>query len=269
MKICMIGSGNVATHLAQALYNLHHTIVGIYSPHIEHAKELAQRVNAAITTDSLSSLPQADCYIFSVKDAFLIDVINHVKGSLSHSDSLCVHTAGSMPLSVFNGFNHAAVLYPMQSFSKSKMLNIKDVPLFIEANTIGDLQQVSAIAHELSNSVIELDSDRRKILHLAAVFANNFTNHCCALAYKLLNDNHIDPQCLLPIIDETTQKLHAMTPLQAQTGPAIRWDENVIKMQHNMLNNSILQHIYDAMSESIHQLHTLQQEKTNNDKLRS
>lgn len=261
MKICIIGSGNVATHLAQALHNLHHTITGVYSPHIEHAKALAQKVNATMTTDSILLLPQADCYVFSVKDASLADVIKQFREAHPQTDALCIHTAGSMPLSVFNSIKHSAVLYPMQSFSKNKFVDISKVPLFIEGSCPTALHEVSVLAHQLSQSVTTLDSNKRKMLHLAAVFANNFTNHCCALAYKLLSDNNIDPHCLLPIIDETTNKLHSMMPLQAQTGPAVRWDENVINMQHQLLNGSDLQNIYDTMSQSIHRLHTLQKKE--------
>ena len=255
MKFCIIGSGNVATHLAQALVEQHHSIEGIYSPHIEHAKVLAQKVHAAKFTDNISSLPQADCYVFSIKDACLAHTIEKAKQELHISNKLCIHTAGS-------GIEQTAVLYPMQSISKEKNLDFSKVPLFIEANNSATLQIITRLASQLSRSVTPLNSDKRKMLHLAAVFANNFTNHCCALAYKLLQENGINPQCLLPLFDETM--LHTLTPQQAQTGPAIRWDENVINMQRQLLksNNPEMLAIYDVMSKSIHHLHTLSAEET-------
>lgn len=258
MKICLIGSGNVATHLSLALTQHHHSIEGIFSAHIDHAEVLAQKIGTPLFTDQLCQLPEADCYVFSVKDACLPKIIEEAKNALPHLlHALCIHTAGSMPLSVFNGIEKAAVLYPMQSFSKERELNFSRVPLFIEASTPAAFKSVEALAHQLSQSVTPLDSERRKKLHLAAAFANNFTNHCCALAYELLSENGIDPTCLRPIIDETARKLHTMQPLEAQTGPAVRWDENVIQMQKSLLaTDPQMQHIYEAMSQSIHHLHT-------------
>ena len=105
--------------------------------------------------------------------------------------------------------------------------------------------------------MVELDSEKRKYLHLSAVFANNFANHCFALAYKLLENKGIDPQCLLPLIDETANKLHSLTPMQAQTGPAVRWDENVIEKQMALLGDMPdLQQMYETMTQSIHRLQT-------------
>lgn len=257
----MIGSGNVATHLAIAISSIsQHSIEAVYSPHVDHAEALAKKVGAPLFTNELAVLPEADCYIFSVKDAFLEKTISEAKEVVPHiHKALCIHTAGSMPLSLFKGFAKGAVLYPMQTFSKEKPLDFSSVPLFIEASTSVAFNTVESFAHQLSQSVMPLDSERRKKLHLAAVFANNFTNHCCALAYKLLSENGIAPTCLLPIIDETMRKLHSMKPLEAQTGPAVRWDENVIQMQKSLLaTDPQMQHIYEAMSQSIHHLHTTQ-----------
>lgn len=262
MNICMIGSGNVATHLSVALAAQHHTILGVYSLHTENAKQLAQKVKAPIATNNIAALPQADCYIFSVKDTALQQIIEIAKATHDLTDTLCIHTAGSMPLNVFKDTKQAAVLYPMQSFSKGKTVDFHHLPLFVEANSPIAFQRVNQLANELSDNVTPLDSERRKVLHLAAVFANNFTNHCCTLAYELLQKNDIEPTCLLPIIDETNRKLHTMSPKQAQTGPAVRWDENVMTMHENMLRDEpqMLQ-IYTSMSQSIHQTSTTKTEK--------
>lgn len=252
----MIGSGNVATHLSIALSQHNFTIESIFSPHLDHAMSLAKKIGNIAFTNNLCSLPKADCYIFSVKDEFLSSTIEEAKRVIPHlSQALCIHTAGSISLSVFNDIENAAVLYPMQSFSKDKPLDFSLVPLFIEATNVATSERVEKMAHVLSTNVTFLNSTQRKKLHLAAVFANNFTNHCCALAYKLLEHNGIDPSCLLSIIDETAHKLHTMSPIEAQTGPAARWDENVMQIQRELLADlPQLQHIYDTMSQSIHQL---------------
>lgn len=256
----MIGSGNVATHLSITISSIpQHSIEAVYSPHIDHAEALAKKVDAPLFTDKLAALPEADCYIFSVKDAFLEKIITEAKIAVPHiCKALCIHTAGSMPLSLFKGFTKGAVLYPMQTFSKDKKkMDFRHVPLFIEASNADVALQLQLFAAQLSSKVTVLDSVKRKRLHLAAVFANNFTNHCCALAYKLLEDEEIDPHCLLPLIDETTQKLHQLSPLEAQTGPAVRWDENVINEQKALLSaHPEMQEIYDLMSQSIHLLHS-------------
>lgn len=256
----MIGSGNVATHLAIAISaTTQHSIEAIYSPHIDHAETLAKKVSAPLFTDKLAALPEADCYIFSVKDAFLEKTIAEAKIVVPHiCKALCIHTAGSMPLSLFKGFTKGAVLYPMQTFSKDKKkMDFRHVPLFIEAGNTDVALHLQRFATQLSSKVTFLDSTKRKRLHLAAVFANNFTNHCCALAYKLLEDEEIDPHCLLPLIDETAEKLHKLSPLEAQTGPAVRWDENVINEQKALLSaHPEMQAIYDLMSQSIHLLHS-------------
>ena len=256
----MIGSGNVATHLSIAISAIpQHSIEAIYSPHIDHAEALAKKVGTALFTDDLAALPEADCYIFSVKDAFLEKTIAEAKKVVPHiCKALCIHTAGSMPLSLFKGFTKGAVLYPMQTFSKDKKkMDFHRVPLFIEANSVVAATQLQLFAAQLSSKVTILDSAKRKRLHLAAVFANNFTNHCCTLAYKLLEDEEIDPHCLLPLIDETAKKLHKLSPLEAQTGPAVRWDENVINEQKTLLSaHPEMQEIYDLMSQSIHLFHS-------------
>lgn len=254
MNICILGSGNVATHIAKSLDKEGENVVTIYSKSLNHAAQLARCLKNAEATDSLASLSKADVYLFALKDNVLCNVVDAMIQLGIGKDALWVHTAGSMPLSVFRGIKHSAVMYPMQTFSKTRIINFKEVPLFIEANNPTSSHVIETLAKKLSDHVSWLDSEKRKYLHLSAVFANNFTNHCCTLAFKLLEEHGIDPTTLLPLIDETTRKLHTMHPLQAQTGPAVRWDENVIANQVKLLDDMPdLQHAYTLLTQSIHQ----------------
>lgn len=259
MDLCILGSGNVATHLVEALSNVDGAnIVAIYSRNYAHAKELADKVPGAACVDKLEDIPDTDVYLFALKDSVLADVIMQVKHlGKGFPGSVWIHTAGSMPLSVFGDVAYKGVIYPMQTFSKTRALDFKNIPVFIEASCSRTQKIVFGIAAHLSKTVVELDSEKRKYLHLSAVFANNFANHCFALAYKLLENKGIDPQCLLPLIDETANKLHSLTPMQAQTGPAVRWDENVIEKQMALLGDMPdLQQMYETMTQSIHRLQT-------------
>ena len=252
--ICFIGAGNVATHLADAVARAGYSVNAVYSRQVEHAQNLARKVGAPIATDRLILLPYADVYVFSVKDSVLEEVVRAFSQVTKNSEALYVHTAGSMPLSVLaDTFKNAAVFYPMQTFSKNRKLDFKSIPVFVEANCPENLDAVTRFAQNVSERVVALSSEKRKKLHLSAVFACNFANHCYNLAFNLLESEQIDPTCLLSLIDETTSKIHEITPHAAQTGPAVRWDENVMKSQIEQLKAfPEMQSVYEVMSASIH-----------------
>lgn len=254
MNVCIIGAGNVATHMAKALSGTAYNIIAIYSRTLSHAQALAQATHVTLATNDLMQLPVADVYLFALKD----DVLHHVAQMLTHNpqatQGLWVHTAGTLPLDVLPHNRLTAVLYPLMTFSKEANINFHSLPLFIEGCNDEAYRQTELLARALSTHVTRMTSAQRKHLHLAAVFANNFTNHCCTLAYHLLSQQGIDPQCLQPIIDETAHKLRHMQPQQAQTGPARRWDVKVMNEQLQSLSNEPeLQQIYQLMSNSIHQ----------------
>lgn len=249
MKIVFIGAGNLATRLSLAMQRVGMQIAQVYSRTEGSARALAGKLGCG-WTDSLSAIKgDADLYIFSVKDAALQDVVSKV----ASCKGMWVHTAGSMPMSVFEGrAERYGVLYPLQTFSKEREVNFDTVPLFLEASTEQDAEYLRSVACALSENVRFLSSDKRRHLHLAAVFACNFTNHIYALAYKLLEEEGIPTDVLLPLIDETTAKIHAMPPSAAQTGPAVRYDENVIDRHFQMLDDPDMKAIYRLLSQSIH-----------------
>ena len=231
MKIALIGRGRVATHLGKALLQAGHKVVSVNSR-------------------TLAELPQdADAYIIAVKDSALQEVISKV--TKGRESSLFLHTAGSMPLSVFDGYTqHGGVLYPMQTFSMEREVDFREIPLFIEASDAESLQQIRALADGISQHVYELSTADRRYLHLAAVFACNFVNHCYTLAADVLAQKGLPFDVMLPLVDETARKVHELSPKAAQTGPAIRGDQNVMKAQAALLDTPE-RTIYELLSKSI------------------
>ena len=251
MKIVVLGSGNVATNMSLAISKLNDTeIVQVFSQTEDHASELARRLNCDYVTDLSQICSDADIYLFSLKDVVLESAIQQVPAN----KGLWLHTSGSMPMDVFAGKTERyGVFYPLQTFTKSREISFKGVPLFIESHTKEDEEFLKEFANKLSGQVCLLSSERRRSMHLAAVFACNFTNHIYALSEQLLEKEGLPREYLLPLIDETAAKVHEMTALKAQTGPAIRYDENVINKHLDILaDEPEMQNLYRILSQSIH-----------------
>lgn len=251
MRIGLIGAGNLMTNLGKALASAkEHEIVQVWSRTKESAQALAAVLCTPFTTD-LDCVVEADVYILAVKDSALESLIPQL--TRLHPDALFLHTAGSMPMDVFKGYaHHYGVFYPMQTFSKNKEVNFREIPVFVEANNENDLEVVKNLAATVSDAVYKLTTEQRKYLHLAAVFACNFTNHCYDLAARVLEPQGIPFSVMLPLIDETARKVHELSPHDAQTGPAVRYDENVINRQMAMIDDENTQQIYKLLSQSIH-----------------
>lgn len=254
MKIVLIGAGNVATHLGRALQEAGYEVVQVYSRTEESASVLAGKLSAEYTVDIDMIRRDADLYIVALKDTALQELAGRlVKG---REQALFVHTAGSMPMDLWKGYAlRYGVLYPMQTFSKQREVDFRTVPFFIEASAAGDLQLLHEVAGRLSPKVYEATSGQRKYLHIAAVFACNFTNHMYALSSHILEKQGIPFEVMLSLIDETARKVHELSPVQAQTGPAIRYDENVINKHLELLADAPpVQELYEKISKSIHNL---------------
>lgn len=254
-RIVVIGSGNVATHLALALYKKGYDILQVYSRQLAHAETLAKRVGG-VAVDSIADIvDDADFYFISVKDDAIADIVSSL--IIQNSDAVVAHTAGSVPLSVLSSkVAHSAVFYPMQTFTKTRELDFSVIPCFIEASDAETFSKIKVLAESISNRVVEADSARRKTMHLAAVFACNMVNHCYHLAEKILADDNLDFSLLYPLIDETTKKAQLMSPFLAQTGPMIRYDQSVMNAQKAMLHDEDMKELYDVMAKSIHERHS-------------
>lgn len=248
MKVVIVGAGNVATHLAKALLAANVQIAQVWSYHYANSKLLADQVHAT-AIENLAVLDKtADICLISVKD----DAIAEVAQQLIDFKGVIAHTSGSVNIDVLSGSANYGVFYPLQTFSKDKELNFSTVPLCIEANNDTTLQFLKKLANQLSNHVVEIDSEKRKILHLAAVFACNFTNHFYALAEEVLTAHQLEFDILRPLITETAAKVQQSLPLTVQTGPAIRNDEQTLKKHEELLlQQPQLLEIYKIVSESI------------------
>ena len=254
MKVILIGAGNLATNLGKALRGIGIDIPQVYSRTMKSASALAQIVGAEAVDDISQVRDDADVYAVSVKDSALATLVAAL--CPGKENKLFFHTAGSMPLDVFKGkAQHYGVLYPMQTFSKSKEVDFSQIPCFVEASDDEALAQIEGLAHRLSQKVYRLSSADRKYLHLSAVFACNFANHCFAISQNLLEQHGIPFDVMLPLIDETVGKVHQLKPIDAQTGPAVRYDENVINAQSKLLEpHPLWREIYDCMSRDIHRM---------------
>lgn len=251
MKIIMIGAGNLATNLGKALLDAGHDIMQVYSRTEESASALAVMLGGTPITDLNKVSSEADVYIVALKDSVLSDLLPLL--CRDKSEKVFLHTAGSVPLSVFEGLtSHYGVIYPMQTFSKSRLVDFSSIPCFIEGNDDIALETAMGLANSISNRVYTIDSTARKHLHLAAVFACNFVNHCYDISSEILDKYGLKFDVMLPLIDETARKVHFMSPHKAQTGPAVRYDENVIRAQSELLkDNPVFKQIYELMSMSI------------------
>ncbi|MDR0412823.1 MAG: DUF2520 domain-containing protein [Dysgonamonadaceae bacterium] len=249
-QIVLVGAGSVATQLGMALKEKGFPILQVYSRTLTSAATLGDKLEAAYTHTLRTIDTRGDLYLFSLKDSALPDVITRfpaVKG-------LVAHTSGSHPMAVFDDsrFARRGVLYPLQTFGKSRTVSFDSLPLFVEANRPEDEDLLEAVASALSDRVFRMTSDRREHLHLAAVFACNFANHLYTLASEYLYDQGLPWELLLPLIRETTDKLADQHPLDAQTGPAIRGDRNILAKHQELLSTNLRrQKLYRLLSRSI------------------
>lgn len=257
-RVVMIGAGNVATSLARALA-CRCSVVQIYSHTAKNAATLAKDIGCPNATADLAEITaDADCYIISVKD----DAIASVISSTSDNGALWVHTSGSKPAGIFAGHRRRyGVLYPMQSFVKQIPVDFAEVPFFIEGSDDDATSQIKSIASSLSHKVYSADSETRRNLHIAAVLCCNFANHLWTLADERLRQSGLPFDVMLPLIKTTFEKLYRVSPAEAQTGPALRRDYEVINQHLSMLSGDAHE-VYDTLSKSIMRYHSQKEKKT-------
>lgn len=251
MNIVFIGAGRLATHLAVELSKYSHNILQVYSRTDTSAIELAKLVNTQATSDITKIEAEADLYIFSVKDSALPELLPQIPPN----KGLWIHTAGSIPLNIFEEYtNRYGVLYPFQTFSKDRDLDFSIIPVFLEASNNNDLKVLFEIAQQISTKVYSLSSEKRQYIHLTGVFACNFVNHMYSVSHDILEKEGIPFETVLPLIDETAKKIHSLSPKEAQTGPAIRYDEDIINKHINLIEDKDLKEIYSLISKNIHKI---------------
>ncbi len=233
MKIIIIGMGNVATNLSAAFARK-----GIQAPMVS-------------SREGLEDIDQnADVYFYCVTDSAIAEVAAkvHVQPRALH-----LHTSGTVPLSVFGeDKKHCGVFYIFQTLSKERLIeDFSKVPIFLIANGIDDTTAIYALAQNLSSHIYEVSRKDLDRLHVAGVFANNFSNLMYRFAAEILQGTAIPFEALLPIIDETAAKVHSLMPQEAQTGPAIRGDKEVMEQHMHLLPHDEMRALYKQLSEYI------------------
>lgn len=248
--ISIIGTGRVATHLALHLHQKNQKILYVFNRSVEKAQVLADQVNAT-AIDDLAQISDTDVLLICVSDSAIAEITK--KLSQINYQGLVAHTSGSTALSLLSNFGlNAAVFYPLQTFSFEQKVDWQNTPIFIEAQSADALQKLDTLAENFSPTVYQYDSAQRLSLHLAAVFACNFSNYCYDIAQQILDEKHVDVDLLQPLIDATAEKLKRARAVENQTGPAVRHDQQILAMHQLMLSNHTeWQTIYQLMSQGI------------------
>lgn len=248
MQIVLIGSGNVAFHLAKAFTEAQIPISQIFGRNTTELQKISEQFSIPFSTETLAD---ADLYIISVSDSSITEVSSLIK----NKNALVTHTSGSVSREVLSGNFRKSVFYPLQTFSKSKNLDYSKIPFFIDAENENDEEILKNLASKISKNVMLANDEKRKYIHLTAVFACNFVNHLYARAKEISDSQGIPFDYFLPLIDETTQKIHELEPKLAQTGPAIRNDEKVLKLHESLLTDEEKLKIYKTLNESIKKMY--------------
>ncbi|MCL4640789.1 MULTISPECIES: Rossmann-like and DUF2520 domain-containing protein [Olivibacter] len=249
MEIVILGSGNVATHLAFALKKAEYHIKQVYSRDIDHAKHLADGIGAEPIDNLLYITTEADVYVIAVKDEAILEVASELR----LRNKILLHTSGSTDMDVLKPFSSSyGVLYPLQTISKEVALDFSKVPLILEFSDQRTKEEILNMAFKLSPIIHEYNSEQRRCLHLAAVIACNFSNYLYAIAHDFLTEKKVDFDLLKPLISETAHKIQSHDPNAVQTGPAVRNDGNIIRKHLDLLKaHPNWQQVYELISEDI------------------
>ncbi len=246
-NIVIFGSGNVATHLAKAFYNININVLQVFSPNIANAQKLAQQVNAQPINTFNKINKNANLYLICISDKEISNLVEQI----NFEPSIIAHTSGSINICELSKFKNYGVFYPLQTFSKNHQISLQNVPFCIEGNNTFVNNKLFNLALKLSGNVQTMNSETRQYCHLAAVFANNFVNHFYSLAQNILQQKQVPFKLLGPLIIETAQKAALIGPENSQTGPAARGDNNVMLAHKQLLNNQQLEKMYSFVSENI------------------
>lgn len=249
MRITIIGSGNIATQLGLALLKAGHEIVSVYSKNYSHATVLAKTLHAQALKNSIEISTNTDLILIAVND----DAIEDVAAALRKTNAIVTHTSGSVSIDVLiKYFKNCGVLYPLQSINKNRKIVFKNVPVCVEGSNKIAGQKLLELASSVSKNIFQLNSKQRLAVHVAAVFANNFSNHVMHLAEEILKENNLPFNLLRPLIATTAKKVQDDLPSQIQTGPAKRNDIQTIEKHLAFLKgDEVKRKIYKMMSESI------------------
>lgn len=252
ISVSFIGSGNLAWHLAPALDNNEFAVAEVYSKNPAHAAALVERLYQADVKASLDfSTSSSTVFFLAVSDDAIQEVVREI---VLPEDAILVHTSGSQPLSVLQdaATAHVGVFYPLQTFSKLRKIEFSDIPIFIESESPETVKVLNTMAKSISKHVSGITSKERLALHVAAVFASNFTNHMLLLSQQIMRENSLSYDWLKPLISEMMTKSLTIGPENAQTGPARRGDFETLDRHMEFLNeDESLAELYKVISQDI------------------
>jgi len=242
IKVILLGSGNVATHLFQAFSKVDEIeVVQVFS------RTISKDFPETLQTSDFSKIAEADVYIICVSDSAIFSV----SSQLQFENRLVVHTSGSSDLNALDSKNNKGVFYPLQTFTKNKAVDFSEIPICLEAETISDYIVLEKVAKSISKKVYAISGEQRKALHVSAVFVCNFTNHLYQIGNEICLKNTIPFEILQPLIKETAEKIQSLSPSEAQTGPAVRNDQKTIEKHIDFLANENQKEIYKILTKSI------------------
>ena len=245
IRVSIIGSGNVAQHLIEAFSKT--TDIELVQVYARKTAAVSQLIPIDKITSDFSELKPVDLTIIAVTD----DAIANVSKQLLFKNQFVVHTSGSVSIETLDSKNRQGVFYPLQTFSKSKEVDFKIIPICLEAQNEKDFQILETVATCVSNTVYKINSQQRKALHIAAVFVSNFVNHLYQIGNDICIKNELSFDILKPLIQETATKILSLSPKEAQTGPAKRKDTQIINAHLNFLKDDNQKEIYKLLTKSI------------------
>jgi len=249
ISVVIAGSGNVAQNLFQAFQkSADVTVKQVIGRNREHLAFVHDK--ALISTEFTGDI-SADVYILAISD----DAISTVVENFKNVEGILVHTSGATPLNAIKSAKRPGIFYPLQTFTKGKIISFDDIPICIEATNNKDLEILTALGKQLSENVVKIDSEQRKTLHVAAVFVNNFTNYMYTLGSDICAEHDLDFSLLKPLIKETAAKLDTLTTMQAQTGPAKRGDQKTLHNHLQIIKDKHQRELYTLLSNAIKEKH--------------
>lgn len=250
--VVLIGTGNLATHLAHRMMECGVSLVQIFGRDPKKAERLSATLHTPWTSRWEAIRQDAGIYLLCVSDNAIPIVAASLKDQL-RGNALVAHTSGATSVEVLAPFfTRRGVFYPLQTFTSGREVPFDSIPVCIDASSSEDLEILRQVGHRISQIVTEVGDEGRLTLHLGAVIANNFTNHLYAKAFQLLEEKKLAPSLLYPLIEETGLKIQEMPPLASQTGPAIRGDQRTIDRHLECLSgHPDIREIYDLLTRSI------------------
>lgn len=250
-KIVIAGSGRIAWHLGKRMKAKGMPVAQVLSRTAENARALADALQAGWTDDWTGIIPDADWLLIAVRDDAIAEIAALVAPHAP--DALCTHTSGSTPgKALAPYFRRYGVFYPLQSFSMERTPVWSKIPFCVDAQRDEDVLFLKRVAKTIGNLVYRVDDEQRAALHVAAVFANNFANHCFSIAEKILEEKELPFELLHPLMEETLAKALHDSPARMQTGPAVRGDLDTIRRHLQLLKkHPEWRNIYHELSKNI------------------